>query len=47
MQTSIRNLSRQGKNRDDVLKVLVSDFGWQQTGLGTNQLDRVIAELKN
>jgi len=47
MQTSIRSLSRQDKNRDEVLKMLVSDFGWQQSGLGTNQLDRVIDELKN
>ena len=46
MQTNIRNLSRQGKSRDDVLKMLVSDFGWAQSGLGTNSLDRVIAELK-
>jgi cyclase len=46
MQSKIRDLSRQGKGRDDVLKMLVSDFGWAQQGLGTNSLDRVIAELK-
>ena len=46
MQTSIRNMTRQAKGRDDVLKMLVSDFGWAQTGLGTNSLERVIAELK-
>ena len=46
MQTSIRNMTRLAKGRDDVLKMLVSDFGWAQTGLGTNSLDRVIAELK-
>ena len=39
-------MTRQAKGRDDVLKMLVSDFGWAQTGLGTNSLDRVIAELK-
>ena len=46
MQTNIRNLSRQGKSKDDVLNMLVSDFGWGRSGLGTNSLDRVIAELK-
>ncbi|MBV8842402.1 MAG: MBL fold metallo-hydrolase [Bryobacterales bacterium] len=46
MQTGIRAMSRQGKGRDDVLKMLVADFGWAPSGLGTNSLDRVIAELK-
>ena len=46
MQSKVRDLTRQNKSRDDVLKMLVADFGWQQTGLGTNSLDRVIAELK-
>jgi len=46
MQSSIRNLSRQNKGKDDVLKMLVSDFGWASSGLGTNSLDRVIGELK-
>jgi hypothetical protein len=26
--------------------MLISDFGWQATGIGMNSLDGVIAELK-
>src|ERR1051326_5313551 len=46
MQSSIRNLSRQNKSREEVLTMLVADFGWAQSGLGTNSLDRVVAELR-
>jgi cyclase len=46
MQSSVRSLVRQNKSKDDVLKMLVSDFGWASAGLGVNSLDRMMAELK-
>jgi hypothetical protein len=39
-------LLRGGKNKDEVKAVLVSDFGWQATGLGANSIDGLMAELK-
>ena len=35
-----------GKSKDDIKAMLISDFGWQATGIGMNSLDGVIAELK-
>ncbi len=46
MQSNIRNMSRQGKSKEEVLKMLVADFGWGSTGLGVNSLDRMMTELK-
>jgi glyoxylase-like metal-dependent hydrolase (beta-lactamase superfamily II) len=46
MQNNIRTMSRQGKSKDDVLKMLVADFGWTANGFGVNSVDRMMAELK-
>jgi cyclase len=46
MNDRVSGLLRGGKNKDDVKAVLVSDFGWQATGLGANSIDGLIAELK-
>ena len=47
MQTRVRQMSRQNKTRDDISKMLQTDFGWGATGMGMNSLDRMIAELKS
>ncbi len=46
MQTRVRDMARQNKTRDDISKMLETDFGWGSTGMGMNSLDRMIAELK-
>jgi cyclase len=46
MNDRVSGMLRGGKNKDDVKAVLVSDFGWQATGLGSNSIDGLIAELK-
>jgi glyoxylase-like metal-dependent hydrolase (beta-lactamase superfamily II) len=46
MQTNIRTMSRQGKSKDEVLKMLVADFGWTANGFGVNSVDRMMTELK-
>jgi len=46
MNDRVSGMLRGGKNKDDVKAVLVSDFGWQATGLGANSIDGLIAELK-
>ena len=42
----VSSMVRGGKSRDEVKATLISDFGWQPTGMGMNQLDGIIAELK-
>ena len=46
MNERVSGMVRGGKNKDEVKAVLVSDFGWQPTGLGSNSIDGLIAELK-
>lgn len=46
LQTRVRDMSRQNKTRDDISKMLQTDFGWGATGMGMNSLDRMIAEVK-
>ncbi|HEY4362314.1 MAG TPA: MBL fold metallo-hydrolase [Bryobacteraceae bacterium] len=46
MVSQVRDLSRQGKAKDDISKMLQTNFGWGATGMGMNSLDRMIAELK-
>lgn len=46
MQTRVRDMARQNKTRDDISKMLQTDFGWGDTGMGMNSLGRMIAELK-
>jgi cyclase len=46
MRDKVSGMVSQGKSKDDVKATLVSDFGWQATGLGMNSLDGLIAELK-
>jgi cyclase len=46
MQSRVRDMARQNKTRDDISKMLETDFGWGSTGMGMNSLDRMIAELK-
>jgi glyoxylase-like metal-dependent hydrolase (beta-lactamase superfamily II) len=46
MNDRVSGMLRGGKNKDEVKAVLVSDFGWQATGLGANSIDGLIAELK-
>jgi cyclase len=46
MNDRVSGMLRGGKNKDDVKATLVSDFGWQATGLGSNSIDGLIAELK-
>jgi cyclase len=47
MQTRVRDMARQNKTRDDISKMLQTDFGWGSTGMGMNSLDRMVAELKS
>jgi cyclase len=46
MRDRVSGMVRGGKSKDDIKATLVSDFGWQATGLGMNSLDGMIAELK-
>jgi hypothetical protein len=42
----VSGMVNSGKSKDEVKAALVSDFGWQPTGLGMNSLDAIIAEIK-
>ncbi len=44
METRVRDMARQNKSRDDISKMLQSDFGWGTLNAGG--LDRMMAELK-
>ncbi len=48
LQTRVGGLVRQGKSKDDVTKVLASEFGWQTgpNSLGARSIDAMMAELK-
>lgn len=46
MRNRISALVHQGKGKEDVSKVLVSEFGWSAKGLAIQQVDAFIAELK-
>lgn len=46
MRTSVTSALRSGKGKDDVTKLLASEFGWQPNSLGMRQVDAMIAELK-
>jgi hypothetical protein len=46
MRDRISGMIGGGKSKDDIKAMLISDFGWQATGIGMNSLDGVIAELK-
>jgi cyclase len=42
----VSGMVRGGKSKDEVKATLVSDFGWQPTGMTMNALDGIIGELK-
>ncbi len=44
MEARVRDMARQSKSRDEISKMLQSDYGWG--ALNTGGLDRMIAELK-
>jgi cyclase len=46
MSGKVSGMVRGGKSKDEVKATLVSEFGWQATGIGMNSLDNLIAELK-
>jgi cyclase len=46
MRDRVSGMIGGGKSKDDIKAMLISDFGWQATGIGMNSLDGVIAELK-
>ncbi len=46
MRNRIGGMVRGGRSRDDIAKTLVSEFGWAPGGLAVQQVDSMIAELK-
>jgi glyoxylase-like metal-dependent hydrolase (beta-lactamase superfamily II) len=47
LKNNVSGLIRQGKSKDDIAKVMTSDYGWQPGGLQmTRGLDGMLAELK-
>lgn len=46
MRNRVSSSLRGGKNKDEISKMLVSDFGWAATGNGIRQIDTMLAELK-
>jgi cyclase len=42
----ISTMIREGRSKDDITKVLISEFGWNPTGGGIGAIDDIIAELK-
>lgn len=46
MRDRVSGLIRDGKGREDVTKMLATEFGWQPSSLGARQIDSMIAELK-
>jgi cyclase len=47
LKNQVSGLIRQGKSKDDIAKVMTSDFGWQPGGLQmTRGFDGMLAELK-
>jgi cyclase len=45
MRDRVSGMLREGKGKDDVMKTLVADFGWNANG-GARSLDGLVAELK-
>jgi cyclase len=45
-RTKVIGMLREGKNKDDVTKTLVADFGWNPKGGTILQLDAMLSELK-
>jgi cyclase len=46
MRNRIGGMVRGGSTKDEVAKTLVTEFGWAQGGLAVQQVDSMIAELK-
>ena len=46
MRNKVTSMLHDGKGKDDLTKMLKSDFGWADGGNGMRQLDAMIAELK-
>jgi glyoxylase-like metal-dependent hydrolase (beta-lactamase superfamily II) len=46
MRDHVSSMVREGKGKDDVLKMLVADFGWSASGLAARAVDGLTAELK-
>ena len=46
MRNRISGMVRGGKSKDEVAKTLVGEFGWAAGGLAVQQVDSMIAELK-
>ena len=46
MRDHVSSMVRAGKGKDDVLKMLVADFGWSASGLAGRAVDGLISELK-
>ena len=47
MRTRMTSVVKGAKSMEEVVKTLVSDFGWASDGNGMRQVDAFIAELKN
>ena len=45
-RNKVISMLREGKNKDDVTKTLVADFGWNPKGGTILQLDAMLSELK-
>jgi len=46
MRDRVRGLVHDGKNKDEVTKVLVGEFGWAPTGLGAGSIGGLMNELR-
>src|SRR5205085_5563147 len=47
LRTRISGMLREGKNKDEVTKMLIDEFGWDPKGRGTlNSVDGMMSELK-
>ena len=46
MRERIRGMVHQGRSKDEISKVLVDDYHWAAGGLAIQQVDAMIAELK-
>jgi glyoxylase-like metal-dependent hydrolase (beta-lactamase superfamily II) len=42
----VTSMAREGKTNTDIQKLLVTEYGWEMTGMPIRTLDAVIAELK-
>ena len=46
MRNRVTTMARGGSSKDEIGKMLTSDFGWQLSGLGGRSLDALISEVK-